>query len=368
MKLISVEKVQMKKELIGRHAELEALQKRCFTQGFQMAVIYGQQGVGKTALINEFADSCHCNTIFYTASECTESRQLEQMGNAVLTALAPELPGVRCFERFDSIFDVLAKVSEKKRIIFVIDKYPYLAQCCRYMNSLIQKYADHEWKNTNLFLILCGSSEEYMIQEVIGSNAPLYGRSTVILKLRPFDYYETAAFVPKYTNAEKAAVYGLTRGIARDLAQIDPSLSLDENVRKKFCSESGCFSEETMKPVFREMCRQYIFRNVGTARVPVLVTDVAEYQSRFKLADGTIKQIELELLGTVNSRIVLVGECKFKNEKFDKDELENFLDKIQYLPAGNPSLMLFSLSGFTAYVTEHAEGMTLVDIGKMYAG
>jgi len=56
------------------------------------------------------------------------------------------------------------------------------------MNSLLQKYIDHDWKNTNLFLVLLGSLISFMREEVLGQNAPLHGRANLEMKLNPFDY------------------------------------------------------------------------------------------------------------------------------------------------------------------------------------
>lgn len=64
--------------------------------------------------------------------------------------------------------------------------------------------------------------------------------------------------------------------------------------------------------------------------------------------------------------MVLAGECKFKSEKFGKEDYENFMEKIQYLPGKNIKAMLFSLSGFTEYVVENARDCKLVSLDEMY--
>ena len=74
----------------------------------------------------------------------------------------------------------------------------------------------------------------------------------------------------------------------------------------------------------------------------------------------------LQLLGLDGKKYVLAGECKFKSEKLDKEDLENFQEKLNYLPASNLKTMLFSLSGFTDYVIENSKNMALVTLEKMY--
>lgn len=38
------------------------------------------------------------------------------------------------------------------------------------------------------------------------------------------------------------------------------------------------------------------------------------------------KQIEIDLLGKNGNKILLVGECKFKNSQFDKTEYDKLMD------------------------------------------
>ncbi|MEE3488440.1 MAG: ATP-binding protein [Bulleidia sp.] len=457
---------------IGRETELKALHQKYTQSGFQMAVIYGRRRVGKTALINHFMDECECQKISFVALERSESDLLALMENAVLAQLAPELLNMVHFDSFEKIFDFITKAAEKERVIFLIDEYPYLAKECKYMNSLIQKYVDYDWKKTNLYLILCGSFVSFMRDEVIGEDAPLHGRSTLEFMLKPFNYLDSSKFVPDYSAEDKAIVYGLTNGVAKYLEQFDPAKTLDENIVEQFFSSTGYFSEEQIKaiitndrsnpgiynsiisaiangktrfndikaavkeeqiayymnilvksdviekresgnkpyyaiidgmlnfwfgyvskgsslinagrgnfyyeqyvrpklhaymvPVFEEMAKQYVCLYSGTPRVPAFVMDVREYQTSFMGKDKKVHNIEIDLLGTSDQNIVLVGECKFKNEAFDMAELRKFLDKVQYLKTVNPLLMLFSLSGFKEDVKKNCENAVLVNIEDMY--
>ena len=88
-----------------------------------------------------------------------------------------------------------------------------------------------------------------MKDEVLAETAPLHGRSDLELKLRPFNYIETAEFLDGYTNEEKAICYGLTNGIAKYIEQFDVNETLEENIIEQFYSIGGYFSEEQIKTV-----------------------------------------------------------------------------------------------------------------------
>jgi len=457
-------------KFIGRKEELASLQELYDRKGFQMAVLFGRRRIGKTTLVNKVIEINKCKSVSFVSTEMTESELLERMGNDVLESLAPNLSGKLKFDSFDSIFDYIAEESAEERIIFVIDEYPYLAKSCPYMNSLLQKYIDNKWKKSNLYFILLGSLVSFMREEVLGVSAPLHGRANLEFKINPFDYKDTALFVPEFNAEENAIVYGLTGGVAKYLEQFDSRLSLDENIEKLFFSRNAFFSEEQIKTVitaeksnpvaynsiidaiakgktkyneiqtttgmsdisfclknlisaeiverrespkpyyiisdsmikfyftyvapgaslinsgkgkiyyeqkvrqnlhhfmgsvFEKMAKDYILSNVGTEKIPCFLTDLVEYQTSVKTGKE-IKSLEIDLLGLDGKNYVLAGECKFRSEKFDREELDNFLDKLNYLPAANLKLMLFSLSGFTDYVVENSKNLTLVTLEEMY--
>ena len=51
----------------------------------------------------------------------------------------------------------------------------------------------------NIYLIICGSAISFMEKEVLGEKSPLFGRRTNQLFLKPFDYLDSAKFVPNYS-------------------------------------------------------------------------------------------------------------------------------------------------------------------------
>ncbi|RKM54427.1 hypothetical protein D6853_12940 [Butyrivibrio sp. X503] len=233
----------------GRTKELAILDKKYKQSGFSMIVLYGRRRIGKTMLINKFIAEHKCKHISFTAVERGESELLSMMTESVLSALAPDMLGSVSFNNFDNLFEFIGKQAEKEKIIFFIDEYPYLAKQCPYIQSVLQKTIDTKWKSSKLFFVLCGSLVSFMKGEVLAESAPLHGRSNLELKLRPFNYLETAEFLDGYTNEEKAICYGLTNGVAKYIDQFDTNLSLEENILEEFYSIGGYFSEEQIKSV-----------------------------------------------------------------------------------------------------------------------
>ena len=457
-------------EFLGRKKELNILQKLYNRASFGMAVVYGRRRIGKTMLVNEFMRRQDCRKISFTAVEQNEKALLSLMKDTVLEALAPDMRDVLDFSDFDRLFEFIGKCAAKERVIFFIDEYPYLVKQCPYIQSILQKQIDNNWKNANLFFVICGSLVGFMKDEVLSESAPLYGRSDLELKLRPFNYTETALFLENYTNEEKAIVYGLTGGVAKYIKQFSTDLSLDENITEQFYDMGGYFSEEQIKTVitgdrqnpaiynsiisavasghtknseiavcsgmddityhlkvlvnaeilekriskkpyyrltdstlefwfkyvnravslinagngakyyeanvkpaihdfmgtvFEKMAKEFLLQRAGTSGIPVM-TDITDFQNSVLNDNGKPQQVEIDLWGMNEKNVVLVGECKFRNEEFGKGELDKFMEKVRLIHAEDAFLCIFSLSGYTDYVAENAGKIRLISIDEMY--
>jgi len=80
--------------------------------------------------------------------------------------------------------------------------------------SVLQKVWDHHLSQVpNLRLILTGSLVGMLEQEVLSGRAPLYGRATAVLKLRPFPFGMLRQLFPRWSVAERVAVYAVCGGI-----------------------------------------------------------------------------------------------------------------------------------------------------------
>ena len=178
----------MQETFRGRTTELRILENKFQKKGFVMTILYGRRRIGKTRLINKFISSHDCKCISFTAVERGEAELLSMLTESVLSAVAPDLLGTVTFNSFEKLFDFIGKQAEKERIIFFIDEYPYLAKQCPYIQSVLQKQIDTNWKKGKMFFIICGSLVSFMKDEVLAESAPLHGRSDLELKLRPFNY------------------------------------------------------------------------------------------------------------------------------------------------------------------------------------
>ena len=204
-----------------RDEELRKLNKRYENGKFECVVIYGRRRVGKTALINEFCKDKP--TIFFSALNTTGKENLEALSKAIMSFERPNAESSPEFTTYDAALDELTALSKEQRIVFVIDEYPYLAKAKPAISAMLQHIIDHKWTESQMYLILCGSSMSFMESQVLGKESPLYGRRTAQFKIMPLDYRETAVFHPNLSEEDNALIYGITGGVPHYINKLDES-------------------------------------------------------------------------------------------------------------------------------------------------
>ena len=306
---------------IGREKELSKMENMYRTDSFQMMVLYGRRRIGKTMLLSKFSEDKDC--IFYTGIESKDNENLRELGYAALQRYSPGSPSLD----FRSYSDIMAYItsciksdkSSNKHLI-IIDEYPYIAESANEIASVLQREIDHEWKNLNIMLVLCGSSITFMEEKVLGEKSPLYGRRTAQMDLLPFDYLTSSLFVPDYSPEEKAIVYGISGGIPKYLSMINPKLSINENIISLFFDASGYFYDEPknlLRQEFRDVSLYFAVLNAignGCTKMNEISTktgfDTAKIsQAIRKLESVRIVHKELSILNEKNKKMTQYVLC-----------------------------------------------------------
>lgn len=227
---------------VGRHQELEQLNQAYQENDFQFTVIYGRRRIGKTSLINEFLKDK--KAIYYVALEENAEDNLKRFSDAISIFKNTDQGGKEKFADFEECFKEITRLAQKQRVILVIDEFPYLAKAYPTISSMLQSYIDHEFKETNLFLILCGSSMSFMERQVLGYQSPLYGRRTLALKLEPFKLSEAHEMLPKLSKEDAFIINTVCGGVPQYLSYMSDSMSVADNIKKNFLSKSGRLFDE----------------------------------------------------------------------------------------------------------------------------
>lgn len=301
-------------KFIGRHKELSTLENLYSQNDFQFVVIYGRRRIGKTALINKFIENK--SAIYFSGLEENAKDNLVRLSQAINNYQSKDDSDERVFPNYEACFKQIAKMAQKKRLVFVIDEYPYLAASYPTVSSMLQSYIDHEFQNTKLYLILCGSSMSFMEKQVLGYKSPLYGRRSAQIKLNPFDLREAQEMLPKMNKEDTFIINTITGGIPQYLAYMSDQKSVKQNIIDNFLNSSGRLFNEPSSLLQQELRDPANYNSIvnalasGASKLNVIATKV-------DMTSGTATKYLTNLieLGIVEKTVPITEVDKPKSKK-----------------------------------------------------
>ena len=128
-----------------------------------------------------------------------------------------------------------------------------------------------------------------------------------------------------------------------------------------------------MGPIFENMCQYYTLRQGIEGKYGCFITSVGTWWGQEKIKDqyGNIKMqaADIDVVGISDiDKKAIVGECKFKNEKIDKNIYETLIQRSNLITKYKVSkYILFSLSGYTDWFNNLKEkDVILLTLDTMY--
>lgn len=242
---------------IGRIKELNELESRYQENSPQLIVLYGKRRLGKTALLKEFAkDKTH---FFYVSRETIDSEQIKLFSEEILSD-NPVKEYISTFDNWEKAFLFLVNESKGKKILLIIDEFPYIAQNNKEILSILQKIWDQHNEQNQIMFVLTGSSLSYIEEEILGSESPLYGRTTAAIKLEVLSFEEARHILKNFSLEDQIKYYSILGGIPRYLKILDKSLSFKENIIKYLLNKFSFLYQEVsllMREELREPSTYY---------------------------------------------------------------------------------------------------------------
>ncbi len=215
-------------KFINRTRELKFLEVAWRRRDAQLLVVYGRRRVGKTALLRRFADGRIA--VHYVATRLPESQQLREIGQTLGAAVGDALLADTGFTDWQQVFDYLER--QPRRIVFILDEFPYLVEANSALPSLWQRSWDLQLSDSKVVVVLCGSSIAMMEREVLMEGAPLFGRRTGQLRLQPLGFSDAAQFFPRYGFEDAMRSFAVLGGTPHYLQLFDDRRRVLANVRE----------------------------------------------------------------------------------------------------------------------------------------
>lgn len=225
---------------INRETELSALNKHWRSNSAEFIVVYGKRRVGKTELTIQFAkNKPH---IYFLAERMPLHLQAQKFSQALARHFGDDYLVKQGLTDWEEIFKYIA--SKKKKMVIIIDEFPYLVEAESGITTTFQKAWDLYLKKSKIFLILCGSSISMMEQHALAYRSPLYGRRTGQMLVKPFRFGDLENVFPKKSFDDRLTIFSMVGGTITYLKNFEGKQSLWKVIEKRILQKDQFLYEE----------------------------------------------------------------------------------------------------------------------------
>jgi len=233
---------------------LESVEEKYLSSKSELVVIYGRRRIGKSTLINKFAENK--KTLKFEGIEGEQSQyQIQNVSEQLIAKTKDPFAGGTLFDRWEIVFSYLTEKivinkRRKKKLILFFDEIQWMAAGRSKLISIMKYYWDNFWKDNHVMLILCGSIASFMVKKVIRSKA-LYGRVTLEILLQSLSPSESGLFFANKRSKEEILKYlMILGGVPKYLEEIDLNKSFNQNINR-LCFENNSYLVNEISKIFR---------------------------------------------------------------------------------------------------------------------
>jgi AAA+ ATPase superfamily predicted ATPase len=236
----------MQHGFFGRGRELEELNRRWESPKEEFLILYGRRRVGKTALLAEWIRRTRNRALYWVASPTSAAGQLRSFSQSIYNFenSGSPAPDGFTYANWEQAFREIARLAKDERLALFIDEFTYLLEVDPGIAGLLQNLWDHVLKKANIFLCLSGSHLGMMKREFFSYQAPLYGRASAQIHLKPFYFGSTRGFFPNYSAIDRVALYSIFGGVPAYWERVDPSKSISWNIKRHLLTSNNLLQSE----------------------------------------------------------------------------------------------------------------------------
>lgn len=252
----------MKENIIGRDYEQKVLESCINSNKSELIAIYGRRRIGKTYLIKAYFENTF--DFYFTGSLHKSKKEMlmlfgEQLSQYSKRDLAVPKTWHEAFNQLKSYISSL----KKEHVIIFIDEISWIDTS----NSGFVSEFEYFWNSwasaeRRIKLIICASATSWLIDKFFANKGGLHNRVTKSIALKPFNLYETEAFLAskhvKFNRLDIAQCYMAMGGVPFYLDMIDPQLGLAQNIDLLFFSEGAELRREA-EFLYRSLFKNYEF-------------------------------------------------------------------------------------------------------------
>ncbi|MBO4690872.1 MAG: ATP-binding protein [Paludibacteraceae bacterium] len=245
--------------IIGRSKEVDELKQLVQSGRAEFVAIYGRRRVGKTFLVDEVLreDITFRHAGLSPVDENGKKNNLkEQLLHFYHSLLLQGWKGrsrpKNWLEAFFMLEQHLQSIDTGERQVVFIDELPWLdTPRSGFITALEAFWNGWACHRHNMMLVVCGSANSWMLDNLVNNRGGLYGRTTYEIKLTPFSLTECEQFyesrgiqLSRYDIAQTNMILG---GIPYYMSYFEKGKSLAQNIDHLFFALNAKLKDEFVK-------------------------------------------------------------------------------------------------------------------------
>ena len=218
----------------GRTQELERLEALYASERSGIIVLYGRNGIGKTALTRQFVQGK--KAVYYAARRVTAEEQL--------LCMKQEWEAEDATDFYEAMTAVYENYGSEGKLVLVFDEFRNLLEGSeQFLIAFLRFYAEHHGDGSLLVLFLSASVSwvENEMTTALGSAARLLSG---FIKLKEFTFMELAGYHKNSSVQENIYTGAVLGGVPAYLRLWKEADSFKENVMRLFLSEDAPLFDE----------------------------------------------------------------------------------------------------------------------------
>lgn len=223
---------------IGRTTELDWLESLWNKPTASLVVCSGRRRIGKSTLIEKFAERSKCAFIEIAGlapdEGMTDAKQRKNFCESLAEQTGrPEVLADSWPKAFSALSDA---IRGNARTIVLLDEISWMGGHEKSFPAMLKNAWDIKFSRRNrLVFVLCGSVSAWIGKNILRSKA-FVGRVSLAIDLKELPLSDCAAFWGERAGRTSATeildLLSVTGGVPKYLAEMQPRLSSDENIRR----------------------------------------------------------------------------------------------------------------------------------------
>lgn len=227
-------------KIVGREDEVQTLRSFLESDRPEFLAIYGRRRIGKTYLIRSFFEGE--DVIFFNVTGTKDGLLSDQIAHFTKQIGDVFYRGVqlKSGKNWDKTFEILTdafKTIQNKKIILFFDEFPWMATKNSKLLQVLDYYWNQYWSvNSQIKLIICGSSASWIIDKIVNNKAGLHNRLTRNINLEPFNLNEASEYLAhlgiKLNKEQILSIYMVMGGVPYYLSKLEKGCSAVQSIER----------------------------------------------------------------------------------------------------------------------------------------